>query len=218
MGLDGPLRIRGDGEDWQECAGAIVTPGCVHALDTRGAASAVLFLAPESGQGRNFLQALGRKGIHPAPLSWVEAHASPLRACLQARSLDPVLVDRSRDALAGLAGADTGESAVDPRVQSVIDWLEARRFGPVTLAEAAATAGLSSGRFRHLFVAQMGIPFRSYLLWARVQAATRAGIGGLSWTRAAQDAGFSDSAHLSRTFRRIFGLNPSMLTMPAKWR
>lgn len=34
---------------------------------------------------------------------------------------------------------------------------------------------------------------------------------GRSWTKVAHEAGFADSAHLSHTFRRIFGISPAML-------
>jgi AraC-like DNA-binding protein len=60
-------------------------------------------------------------------------------------------------------------------------------------------------------VAQTGISFRAYLLWARVGYAVTRGMAGSSWTEAAQQAGFADSAHLSRTCRRMFGIAPSML-------
>ncbi len=53
--------------------------------------------------------------------------------------------------------------------------------------------------------------FRPYLLWARVEAAVGAAMSGKSWTEAAQDWGFADSAHLSRTCRRMFGLAPTTL-------
>jgi AraC-like DNA-binding protein len=36
-------------------------------------------------------------------------------------------------------------------------------------------------------------------------------MGGQSWTAAAQEAGFADSAHLSRTCRRMFGIAPVTL-------
>jgi AraC-like DNA-binding protein len=36
-------------------------------------------------------------------------------------------------------------------------------------------------------------------------------MGGQSWTAAAHDAGFADSAHLSRTCRRMFGFAPAAL-------
>jgi AraC-like DNA-binding protein len=81
----------------------------------------------------------------------------------------------------------------------------------MSLAQAARVAHLSPSRFRHLFVSQTGISFRAYLLWARVSAAMGAGMAGMSWTEAAQAWGFADSAHLSRTCRRMFGIAPSML-------
>ena len=36
---------------------------------------------------------------------------------------------------------------------------------------------------------------------------------GGSWTEAAHEAGFADSAHLSRTFKRMFGMNPATLVL-----
>ena len=79
----------------------------------------------------------------------------------------------------------------------------------LSLKEAAAVAHLSPSRFRHLFVAQTGVSFRAYVLWARVETAVGAAMSGRSWTVAAQEAGFADSAHLSRTCRRMFGFTPA---------
>lgn len=75
-------------------------------------------------------------------------------------------------------------------------------------AEAvAASLNLSEGRFLHLFREQMGIAWRPYLLWRRLLCAVRSMGRGASATEAAHEAGFSDSAHLSRTFRKSFGLS-----------
>lgn len=38
-------------------------------------------------------------------------------------------------------------------------------------------------------------------------------VGGVSLTEAAHGAGFSDSAHLSRTFRRMFGVSAASLVV-----
>ncbi|NCT69091.1 MAG: helix-turn-helix domain-containing protein [Rhodanobacteraceae bacterium] len=70
---------------------------------------------------------------------------------------------------------------------------------------------VAPSRFRHLFVAQTGTSFRAWLLWTRVAFAMGAGMGGQSWSVAAQEAGFADSAHFSRTCRRMFGMSPAML-------
>ena len=82
---------------------------------------------------------------------------------------------------------------------------------PLRLKDVADRVHLSPGRFRHLFVAQTGTSFRAWLLWARAAAAIEAAAGGLSWTDAAQGAGFADAAHFTRTCRRTFGIAPSML-------
>lgn len=73
-------------------------------------------------------------------------------------------------------------------------------------SEVAEFLNLSEGRFLHLFRDQMGIAWRPYLLWRRLLCAVNAMGGGRTATEAAYEAGFSDSAHLSRTFRKSFGL------------
>ena len=101
--------------------------------------------------------------------------------------------------------------AVDPRIARALDWIRSHLGGPITLGQVASVAHLSPGRFRHLFVAQTGISFRAYVLWARVSTAMVAAMAGQSWTTAAQNAGFADSAHFTRTCRRMFGISPTML-------
>ena len=71
------------------------------------------------------------------------------------------------------------------------------------------STGLSASRFSHLFTQSVGIPFRRYLLWLRLQRAAGALLTGQSITSATYGAGFSDAAHLSRTFRRMLGTSPS---------
>jgi AraC-like DNA-binding protein len=49
--------------------------------------------------------------------------------------------------------------------------------------------------------------------WLRLIRAVDAHAGGLSLTEAAHAAGFADSAHLSRTFKRMFGMPAASLEM-----
>jgi transcriptional regulator GlxA family with amidase domain len=57
----------------------------------------------------------------------------------------------------------------------------------------------------------VGIPLRPYLAWLRVQRAAIDIVCGNSLGEAALAAGFSDAAHMSRTFRRMLGIAPSSL-------
>ena len=92
-------------------------------------------------------------------------------------------------------------------------WAAQSIEGPVSLADVAPEIGLSAGRLRHLFVEQTGLPFRTYLLWLRLNTAVRRIVEGASLTEAAYDVGFADSAHFSRTFRRMFGVTPAALRL-----
>jgi AraC-like DNA-binding protein len=83
----------------------------------------------------------------------------------------------------------------------------------VTARAAAGIACLSESRFSHLFVDQIGLPFRTYVLWRRLSSAVDRMASGASLTNAAHEAGFADSAHFSRTFLRMFGIPASVLLM-----
>lgn len=74
-------------------------------------------------------------------------------------------------------------------------------------ADIAAELNLSESRFLHLFKDTMQIPWRPYLLWRRLICAVQTLQQGKTATEAAYIAGFSDSAHLSRTFKKQFGLS-----------
>lgn len=73
-------------------------------------------------------------------------------------------------------------------------------------SEVADQLALSESRFLHLFSDELGIAWRPYLLWRRMMCAIQAMLNNSSATDAAHVAGFSDSAHLSRTFRNTFGM------------
>ncbi|WP_068878909.1 MULTISPECIES: AraC family transcriptional regulator [unclassified Phenylobacterium] len=109
----------------------------------------------------------------------------------------------------GVPGAREGPS---PTLRRALAQLEAELpNGPVRLAAAAAAAGLSPDRFRHVFVEAVGVPFRRYLLWKRLQRAVALRGEGCDATTAAHGAGFADSAHLARTIRAMFGISASQL-------
>ncbi|WP_404391794.1 helix-turn-helix domain-containing protein [Pseudoalteromonas phenolica] len=74
-------------------------------------------------------------------------------------------------------------------------------------ADIAVELNLSESRFLHLFKDTMQIPWRPYLLWRRLICAVQTLQQGKTATEAAYIAGFSDSAHLSRTFKKQFGLS-----------
>ncbi|OYY63338.1 AraC family transcriptional regulator [Sphingomonas sp. 28-62-11] len=76
---------------------------------------------------------------------------------------------------------------------------------------AADLAGISQSNFHRAIRHATGVPFRRYRLWRRLAIAAKALRGGANLTDAAMEGGFASSAHFSATFRRMFGIKPSLL-------
>ncbi|WP_457389453.1 helix-turn-helix transcriptional regulator [Roseateles sp. P5_E1] len=214
MALTGRLRLCSDEQPWQARAVAMVSPHQRHQFDGGGETVAQIFVEPETAQGRALLQQYGAAAIVDLPVEAIQTLLAELLDAFTADALGEALVDISHRIVDTLCGQAPPTLSVDPRISRAIEFMRGRLSEPVTLAQAAAAAHLSPSRFRHLFVAQTGMSLRAYLLWARVEAAVGAAMGGVSWTEAAQDWGFADSAHLSRTCRRMFGIAPTMLVRP----
>jgi len=175
---------------------------------------AFVFIEPESRLGRAAAhKLLGDESLAALPADLIGGRIAQLAANFRApKRDDAVLVAIGRDLVATFAGDARGD-VPDLRIRKVIAWAGRQLDAPVSLEEAAGVSDLSASRFRHLFVEQTGLPFKTYLLWLRLTRALEAFAGGRSLTEAAHASGFSDSAHLSRTFRRMFGIAPSALRM-----
>jgi AraC family transcriptional regulator len=112
----------------------------------------------------------------------------------------------------GLAKLGSANSVSDD--QRIVDALQFLRDAPQQYESIDALAErvhLSPSRFQHLFKEQVGIPVRRYVLWQKMRRALDLAMAGDSLTTAALSAGFSDSAHLSRTVRAIMGVAPEFL-------
>lgn len=213
FGIDGPIRLRekADG-DWISHHAVLIPSMMPHALDARGGMAAALFCEPQSEIGRGLIARFATGGLvalpKPAELS------ERIRAIGEglAQGIDPKTA--CVEILANLGRTGTPRATTDARVLKALNFVATNLDAPTSMSEAASSVGLSPGRFRHLFVAEMGIPFRSYSLWLRLQHALQIGLQGASWTQAAHQAGFSDSAHLSRTFRMMMGTTPTSILRP----
>ncbi len=208
LALTGRVRFRVPDGRWSDYSAVMVRPHQRHEFDGNGQSVAQIFVEPETVLGRALLTRWGDVPI--AQMAGAGDAAQSLLKAYGRKAADGVLQELAMRCVSQLAGGEVSLT-VDERITRAIDWMRGRLKEPLSLEQAARVAHLSPSRFRHLFVSQTGISFRAYLLWARVSSAVGAAMGGMSWTDAAQAWGFADSAHLSRTCRRMFGIAPSML-------
>jgi AraC-like DNA-binding protein len=118
----------------------------------------------------------------------------------------------SRAVAAVLGATELPARRVHPRIKKLLRHLQSLPpDGDSSLEGLAAAVGLSPGRLMHAFTESIGLPVRPYLLWCKLQRGAAGIAAGLPLAQAATRAGFSDAAHMTRAFRRMFGMPPSML-------
>jgi AraC-like DNA-binding protein len=173
---------------------------------------AFIFVEPESAAGRT----ISAKHFRQSPLAVID-HSGFLEAMEPFRhALDH---DLASDDMLALAERAIGQLAPinctrrpDERIQRIIAYASDHLDEPLTLESASKDVFLSGSRLRHLFVEQTGLAFRTYFLWLRLVRALQLYSQGKSLTESAHGAGFADSAHFSRIFKRTFGLPATTLT------
>jgi AraC family transcriptional regulator len=202
----GVVRFRRPGQDWIAYTAAITAAHQPHAFEARGELVALIFAEPESRDGR-VLRERYREAIEALAPDGFAGEAAALVTAWEARAVDDELAARARALTANLACSEALPSApLDKRIARAIDVVRDRLGETVTMAEVAESVHLSAERFRHLFLQETGIRFRPYVLWLRLEVAVAAHASGQNLTEASHAGGFADSAHFSRTFKRMFGV------------
>src|SRR5262245_3140219 len=211
ISLSGPLRIRSSpSARWRRCDGAIIPPDVPHETDPPVPLIATFWLDADAPEARSIVPAHARDTIRALDPSRVRALVPGLHRCWQERfdatRAAGVLPDSIRLLLPSLVDS---QPALDPRVVEARDLLRAAPERRLAIGEVARAVSLSPSRLAYLFRSQLGVPVRRYLLWLRLRDAVQEMTRGATITRAAHAAGFADTPHLDRTFRRMLGFTPS---------
>ena len=121
-----------------------------------------------------------------------------------------LFVGRFVELAAARASTPARASAMDRRrAVEIAMWLDAHAHEDISLAEAAAEAGLSSFHFLRVFRAVLGVTPHQYLVRARLRRAARLlADPARAITDIALEVGFADLSNFVRTFHRAAGVSP----------
>jgi AraC-like DNA-binding protein len=199
-------------EEWTEYGGAIIPSRQPHTMDaTVVPFNVVMFIEPETREGRALSEIYLRDGIAPLPDDKLADVVPQLFAAWQERRTTGAVTEAAREVVDALTGGVEPAIVSDQRILRAISYIKSHLDSELTLDEVAREAYLSPSRFRHLFVEETGMALRPYILWRRFVRVWELLTDGASLSTAAHRAGFADAAHLSRTSRRMFGFPPSAL-------
>ncbi|ASR35842.1 hypothetical protein BAY61_13455 [Prauserella marina] len=184
---------------------AVIPSGARHSVDTSGRHVALVLIEPSGPAG----DGIARRAAELADRELAVPSGTPP----ERPELIPVFTDRLLR-IAGLSPGGEAGRPLSPPVAAAVDYLDHALVGRrrPSLREAARAAHLSESRLTHVFSAEVGLPFRRFVLWLRLRHAARALAEVDTLTEAAVAAGFSDLAHFSRVCRETFGVSPSAVT------
>ena len=209
-GLGGSLRSRIEPHGkWEAWNGFRVLPDQPHAFDAKDAQVAMLFMESE---GAEYACVEGRLHTDECIVPFQPPHAAA--AGLATLAAEGGTIDEANAicrAWLGLGSVNASGRGRDARIVRALQVLQSAIDRPVRLQSLANQLNVSPSWLSHRFVEETGVPLRRYVVWTRLRRAVESVLQGASWTEAAHAVGFSDSAHLSRSFRDNFGIAPSSL-------
>lgn len=190
------------------CGGVCIDSGVEHTASAAGHGDVLAVLVETTsvlaGQIRNeFLKGEGlRRGFCVLP----EDFTAKVRRAYRSRETDALeTLIRTLD---GRCPKPCGIE--DERILNALKYIrDQKQIDGAIYGDLSRITCLSQSRLSHLFKEQAGVSLAAYLTWAKLEKACRLIQAGETMTRAAADAGFSSSSHLSSTFRRMFGISCS---------
>ncbi|MFI7676343.1 helix-turn-helix transcriptional regulator [Actinophytocola sp. NPDC049390] len=210
-----PVRLRDEsGTEWHARV-AVIPSGSEHEM-VGGSTGLLAWIETDGLLGQALTARVRRTGLPiDSVAAWAAAAQPLLDNGLPADSTPSGVIHQ---VLGTLADADTPDQVpLHPALGQAVAVLPTMLDHSVHLGQLAAVVGISASRLGHLFSDELGLPFRAYVRWTRLQRAIDHARHGSTLTDAAHAAGFADSAHLTRVCHEMFGLAPSLLARTVHW-
>lgn len=222
--VEGSCRCSVGGRPFLAEAGDLIAiaPGVVHtgalSAPTHGGVLVVMLYVPPAW--------LAHVGLTPPAGSTRVPEPSVARAARSLTSVDevhdwlqralPPLTAAASTAASSTAAAHPSDGEPQPTdaVRAVLHRVQAAvRDGELTVAGVARHCGVSRERLHRVLVRWLGMTPRDYLRAVRLLRARQLVLAGEPIASVAAECGFSDQAHFTRWFRRVFGYTPGDLAL-----
>ncbi|HHP7240649.1 MAG TPA: helix-turn-helix transcriptional regulator [Cyclobacteriaceae bacterium] len=210
------FRSKDDSGNWISKKGLLIAPNCPHECDASNIPIISIEIDPESSLGE-----------------WILSNQLKDQLIIDYPSKDLVnfdidrfsnhLINEDWSSIRKMAQNAFGFRKARPllqkdkRIEDVLAFISKHIDQNITSERLMEVAHLSESRLLHLFKEEMGLPIRNYILWLRLQMVVELILEGNSLTTASYKAGFSDQAHMTRTFSNMIGVPPSLISENSKF-
>ena len=216
IGLEEPLTIIRDKkiEKYRYC---IIKPNVSHQLQTEGPLLS-LFVVPLSKLGVYLIKHQLPQDISHFDNKWTQALGKLAGDMYQKKIPTEEFVEQYRHLLDDLIKQEPFASSVlDCRICEALHYMEEYSENIIPLEKMARYVCLSPSRFLKLFKEQTGMTYRRMQLWLKIKKTIHLYSKTQNLTTLSHQAGFSDSAHLSRIFKETFGISPIHILKNSKF-
>lgn len=206
IGLSNSFNLKID-DAWKEYGAIIIDKDQLHQFDGRDEWQLFILMDAETMQSRQIRrELLAQKKVHEFSVNRDEIITWLNRLIYEKDISVKEVFDKI---IRCIIPVENKLSPLEPRVQNVINSIHQLPEKNISVSYLASIAYLSESRFMHIFKEQVGIPIRSYLLWFWMIKAIKHIMSGATFTDAAHQTGFTDSAHFCHVFKRMFGMKLS---------
>ncbi|MBB4633356.1 helix-turn-helix transcriptional regulator [Sphingosinicella soli] len=204
VAIDGRLRVRIDGGEWQSAEVAIIQPYVPHEVACEARHVLNVSIEPETVDMDQLPSLLRGCGAAHAPEFAAHVRNVHRRLVAPGGALDL----QPSDFDPAFFGEALPPRALDRRITTVLENIRNNPSGPGAAAECASMVNLSFSRFLHLFKEEVGIPFRNVRTWKRARSLLHHVHSNSNLLHVALDIGYPDSTHFSHSIRQVYGLKP----------
>ena len=188
----------------------IIQPQVAHRLDSKDQPVLIFLLNPASAIGHFLGKHLTSEPIGEFDEEWIGYLRMFAKDLLKNEINEKTFLSACINSMAEFGDRCLlAKHNIDKRVLASLQYLDRHTRELIPIKEMAGEMCLSESRFQHLFKEHTGISYRRMQLWKRLMSSFNLIHKTKTLTELAHQAGFSDSAHYSKTFKESFGFAPS---------